>query len=83
MRMRVSPHASINVAVPYHAIFMPAIFSHFNRYAAKSQSECQAICIKKPPAADGVQCQATEKPPAARFRAAGGIKLLFFNRKAR
>ena len=47
MRMRVSPHASINVAVPYHAIFMPAIFSHFNRYAAKSQSECQAIGIKE------------------------------------
>ena len=47
MRMRVSPHASINVAVPYHAIFMPAIFSHFNRYGSKSQSECQAIGIKK------------------------------------
>ena len=47
MRMRVLPHASINVAVPYHAIFMPAVFSHFNRYAAKSQSECQAIGIKK------------------------------------
>lgn len=47
MRMRVLPHASINVAVPYHAIFMPAIFSHFNRYAAKSQSECQAIGIKE------------------------------------
>ena len=47
MRMRVSPHASINVAVPYHAIFMPAIFSYFNRYGSKSQSECQAIGIKK------------------------------------
>ena len=47
MRMRVSPHASINVAVPYHAIFMTAIFSYFNRYGSKSQSECQAIGIKK------------------------------------
>ena len=70
MRMRVSPHASINVAVPYHAIFMPAIFSYFNRYGSKSQSECQAIGIKMPRTKRIVIPQKSRPPRVSARRAA-------------